>query len=164
MPVLSRSRFVRRVLFLILGAASWTLAAQSPAQTPNDQPNPYRTIDNFLQLPQGREWGSSSAIDIDLDGKSIWVAERCGAGSCLTSDLAPVFKIDETGKVVKNFGAGLIVYPHGIHVDRQGNVWVVDGQSNQNTGGRGRGRGRGAAGGAPAATPPPSPPAQAPKG
>jgi hypothetical protein len=28
---------------------------------------------------------------------------------------------------VKSFGAGLFVFPHGIHADRDGNVWVVDG-------------------------------------
>ena len=77
------------------------------------------------------------------DGTSVWVADRCGAGSCLGSNLAPVFKLDAAGNTLKNFGAGMFVYPHGIHVDRQGNVWVVDGQSSlAPRGGRG---GRGAA-------------------
>jgi sugar lactone lactonase YvrE len=29
---------------------------------------------------------------------------------------------------VKSFGAGMFVRPHGIHVDREGNVWVTDGE------------------------------------
>ena len=29
-------------------------------------------------MPAGRDWGSTSAVDIDKDGTSIWVAERCG--------------------------------------------------------------------------------------
>jgi sugar lactone lactonase YvrE len=29
---------------------------------------------------------------------------------------------------VKSFGAGMFVRPHGIHVDRDGNVWVSDGE------------------------------------
>ncbi len=28
-----------------------------------------------------------------------------------------------------SFGAGLILWPHGIDVDKQGNVWVVDARS-----------------------------------
>jgi sugar lactone lactonase YvrE len=31
---------------------------------------------------------------------------------------------------VASFGAGLFVFPHGIHVDREGNVWVTDGSDN----------------------------------
>jgi hypothetical protein len=71
--------------------------------------------------------GSTSAVDIDKDGKSIWVAERCGTNSCLDratgqmSNLPTVLKFDPSGKLVKSFGAGWI-FPHGIYVDRDGNV------------------------------------------
>ena len=37
-------------------------------------------------------------------------------------------KFDASGKLVKSFGAGLLIFPHGIFVDRDGNVWVTDGQ------------------------------------
>ncbi len=66
-------------------------------------------------------------LKLHRDGKSIWVAERCGANSCAGSNLPAVLKFDETGKLVKSFGAGMFVFPHGIHVDREGNVWVTDG-------------------------------------
>src|SRR5438045_6481104 len=72
------------------------------------------------------------------------------------SDLPTVLKFDSTGKLVKSFGAGLLVFPHGIHVDRDGNVWVTDGQDNAPRAARGAGPARGAApagGGAPAANP-----------
>jgi hypothetical protein len=78
---------------------------------------------------EGRQWGSTSAVDIDKDGKSVWVAERCGANSCVGSDLPAVLKFDETGKLVKSFGAGMFAFPHGIHVDREGNVWVPNGSA-----------------------------------
>ena len=95
------------------------------------QPNPYRTIEGWAKMPEGRTWGATSAVDIDRDGKSIWVAERCGANSCLKSDLPVVLKFDETGKLVASFGGGLMIFPHGIHVDRDGNIWVTDGQDNK---------------------------------
>ena len=46
------------------------------AQPTNDLPNPYQTIAHFFKMPEGRTWGSTSAVDVDSDGKSIWVGER----------------------------------------------------------------------------------------
>jgi sugar lactone lactonase YvrE len=102
----------------------------------NDLPNPYNTIEGWAKLPEGRTWGSTSAVDIDRDGRSIWVAERCAANTCFdvkTNEMSPlqtVFKFDPSGKMVRSFGQGMFVFPHGIHVDRDGNVWVTDGQDN----------------------------------
>src|SRR5437870_9353990 len=104
------------------------------AQAPNSQPNPYLTIDNFFKLPEGRKVGSTAAIDIDRDGTSVWVFERCGAATCENSNLAPLLKFDSSGKVVKSLGAGMFLYPHGIHVDREGNIWVSDGRGNKGKG------------------------------
>ncbi|MEN9508706.1 MAG: hypothetical protein RLZZ621_1269 [Gemmatimonadota bacterium] len=99
----------------------------SPAMAPvNDRPNPYQMQADWAKLPDGRTWGSTSAVAIDKDGKHIWVAERCGANQCATSNLAPILKFDPQGRVVASFGSGLILSPHGIHVDRDGNLWVVD--------------------------------------
>jgi sugar lactone lactonase YvrE len=39
-----------------------------------------------------------------------------------------------------------LIFPHGIHVDRDGNVWVTDGQDDAPLPARGAGGGRGAAG------------------
>jgi sugar lactone lactonase YvrE len=99
---------------------------QMDTRPTNDLPNPFRTIEGWAKMPVGRTWGSTSAVDIDPDGVSIWVAERCGANSCAGSDLDPVMKFDSTGTMVTSFGAGLLISPHGIFVDRTGNVWVTD--------------------------------------
>ena len=47
-------------------------------------PNPYRAEHGWARMPEGRVWGSTSAVDIDRDGH-IWVAERCGANTCAGS-------------------------------------------------------------------------------
>ena len=127
--------------------------ANSPRPT-NDLPNPYTTVPAWAKLPEERTWGSTSAVDIDRDGVSIWMAERCGTNSCATSTLDPVIKFDSSGRVVAHFGAGLLIAPHGIHVDRDGNVWVTDCACTG--GGRGRG-GRGADTTGRAETPPAAP-------
>jgi len=120
---------MRRALIVLgmLGAVTLGAQQQQQQQPTNDLPNPYKTVEGWAKLPAGRVWGSTSAVDIDKDGKSVWVAERCGANSCLNSALPSVLKFDENGTLVASFGAGMMVFPHGIHVDRDGNVWVTDG-------------------------------------
>ena len=92
----------------------------------NTSPNPYRTIEGWAKLPDGRTWGATSAIYPANDGKNIWVAERCGTNLCVDSDVDPVLLFDPMGNVVKSFGAGMIVWPHGIYVDADDNVWIAD--------------------------------------
>src|ERR1700738_3260048 len=79
-------------------------------QPTNGLPNPYQTVEHYFQLPEGRTWGSTSAVEIDKDGRSIWVAERCGANSCLGSPTVDtILKFDASGTLVKSFGAGMLI-------------------------------------------------------
>src|SRR5689334_8356823 len=111
---------------VILGLAASAAQGQTATKPINDLPNPYQTIQGWAKLPDGRAWGSTSAVAIAPDGKSVWVAERCGANACAGSPLNSVYLFDGTGNVQKAFGAGLLLSPHGIDVDRDGNVWIVD--------------------------------------
>lgn len=111
-----------------------TIAGNSISGEGMPNPNPIVTR-NWGELPEGREWGSTAGVDIDPFDGHVWAYERCGAGSfgsgvpinCHTNPVAPIFKFDRnTGEVLANFGAGIMVTPHGIHVDDEGNVWVTD--------------------------------------
>jgi DNA-binding beta-propeller fold protein YncE len=117
------------IILAIVFAA--VLQAQAPVQPTNDLPNPYQTIANHFKMPAGRTWGATSAVGVDKDGKSIWVGERCGANTCLDSTLDSILKFDASGTLVKSFGAGTMIFPHGMHVDKDGNIWVTDGQDNR---------------------------------
>lgn len=123
---------------LVTGALPAGAQSTGPDQVVNDLPNPYETIEGWAKMPAGRTWGSTSAVAIDRDGVSIWVAERCGTNSCTGSDLPAILKFDANGNLVTSFGAGIINFPHGIHVDRDGNVWVTDGRDNRPGGRRGQ--------------------------
>ncbi len=102
---------------------------------PNAAPNPYRVDEGWAKLPQGRKWGAAIGIDIDRDGKSIWVFDRCAtANDCSESNLAPIQKFDASGNVVFSFGAGMFNYPHGLFIDRDDNVWVSDGRTKNGRG------------------------------
>lgn len=94
----------------------------------NDRPNPYSSVDGWAKLPGDRTWGSTAGVDIDPDGRHLWAIDRCGSNSCAGSNLDPIVKIDPNGNVVTAIGGGLMLFPHGLHVDRDGNIWVTDGQ------------------------------------
>lgn len=101
-------------------------AAHAGQQPVNNLPNPYETDRNWGTLPDGRSWGSVSAVNIDVDGIHVWAGDRCGSNSCATSDVDPMVKLDPNGRTVASLGAGQIIWPHGMDVDAEGNVWVAD--------------------------------------
>ena len=123
---------------LTLGLAWLALASPLRAQEVepvNYLPNPYETVRDWGELPDGRSWGSVPAVDIDPDGVSLWVLDRCGTqswqsagiSSCAGQTLPPILKLDtRTGRFLQAFGAGMFVFPHAMHVDPDGNVWVTD--------------------------------------
>ena len=115
-----------------------TMSAQGKVANPitgEGLPNPAPKVTrNWGELPAGRKWGTSAGLDIDPKDGNVWGYERCGAGTagggpvdCDNTPVDPIFKFDRrSGKVLANFGKGLMVTPHGIHVDAQGNVWIAD--------------------------------------
>ncbi|GIT23138.1 MAG: hypothetical protein CM1200mP40_28200 [Gammaproteobacteria bacterium] len=103
-------------------------------------PNPNQVVTNeWGDLPSGRQWGSTAGIDIDPTDGHVVAYERCGAGglggpgiNCDRNPVDPIFKFNRhTGEVIANFGGGIMVTPHGIHVDDEGNVWVADFAGNE---------------------------------
>src|ERR1041385_5225285 len=128
--------------YLMLGGALLAALAINTARTSgqsgaavasNEFPNPYK-IESFGQLPAGRKIGQVYGVDVDRDGKSVWVFERCGGASCGGSNVAPLLKFDSSGRLVASFGAGMFVYPHGLFVDADDNIWVTDGQGKNGKG------------------------------
>jgi len=97
-------------------------AAMARAQT--SLPNPYRLAEHWAQLPAGMQWAGVISIDADAKG-NIWVFHR--------SD-PTILKFDSSGKLVSSFGAGTFVQPHGMTIDRDGNIWVTDAQNKDNKG------------------------------
>lgn len=113
------------------------LGVVAPARTglaQSDQlPNPFRAEQGWARMPAGRTWGSTSAVDVDRDGH-IWVGERCGANTCAGSSLPPILQFDRSGRLLKSFGRGTLIFPHGFHLDREGNIWVTDAQGKDGKG------------------------------
>jgi sugar lactone lactonase YvrE len=99
------------------------------------QPNPYRQIEPWPQLPttmNGGHFGETIGIELDPKG-NVWVLHRCfntipaGAATCVgRDDQPPILKFDPSGKLLDAWGQGMFAFPHGFHVDHEGNIWATD--------------------------------------
>src|ERR1700761_599455 len=119
------------VIAIALAGLQGPASAQTAA--PNSQPNPYQTVEHWFHLPEGRTMGSTSSVLVAPNGH-IWVADRCGTNSCADSKLDPIFEFDADGKLLRSFGGGMFVFPHSILMDREGNLWITDGQGREGKG------------------------------
>jgi DNA-binding beta-propeller fold protein YncE len=86
---------------------------------------PYHLVANWPNLPKGYNFGECSGVDVDKQD-NVWIANR-GAW--------PIMEFDKTGKFIQswtddtvrltpsnNHGTG----SHGIRVDPDGNIWLLD--------------------------------------
>src|SRR3954466_5523381 len=99
---------------LIVLLAATVLSAQQRGGTPktdtvtpvNTGANPYRVIRDWAQLTkEQRPWGGSNGVAVDRDGKTVWAADRCSAGTtpgCVGSAFNPVHHFDEAGKEIRS--------------------------------------------------------------
>jgi sugar lactone lactonase YvrE len=125
MPKLNQVQYrqsIAALLSLVFSVTGFTQVTDS-GFTPRDD---YTIDETFFKLPAGRSIGATSGLAIHPDGSSFWVFDRCGAEDCRGSDLAPIMHFDRDGNHLLSFGANLFQRPHGLTVDRDGNVWVTD--------------------------------------
>ena len=117
-------RTIAGVLGLLVAASALVYAQTSNAPR-NDLPQPYKTTREWGQLPPGVKWAAVTAVEPAPDG-SIYVIHRCFANSCAGRTEAPILKYDPAGTLLKTWGEGMFVFPHGATVDGDGNLWVTD--------------------------------------
>ena len=113
------------LLLLVASCAGASIDIRAQEAPRNDLPQPYRTTRDWGQPPAGVKWAAVTAVEPAPDG-SIYVIHRCFANSCAGRKEAPILKFDANGKLLRSWGEGLFVFPHGGTVDRDGNLWVTD--------------------------------------
>jgi DNA-binding beta-propeller fold protein YncE len=77
--------------------------------------DPY-TSTGFLKFPPEVELGAMSAVAIDAHDR-IYALHR---------GEPPLVAFDASGNYVRAWGTGLFKVPHGLRVDRDGNIWTTD--------------------------------------
>jgi sugar lactone lactonase YvrE len=106
-----------------------TTDAVAPVNSAPETPR-YRVVRNWAELTiEQRPWGGTNNVDIDHDGKTVWAVDRCTAPispGCLATRSNPIHHFDVNGREIASFGGGMFAWPHGLHVDRDGNIWVTD--------------------------------------
>jgi len=116
MPLSDRRKLMLLAALVIGVFGAVAVHAQSDARATNNLPNPFQPVENWAKLPAGMEWGQVISAEPDQHG-NIWVFHRKDP---------PILEFDRSGNLVKSFGAGMFVQPHGLTVDPQGNIWVTD--------------------------------------
>jgi DNA-binding beta-propeller fold protein YncE len=76
----------------------------------------YNLADNWGPHLHGIEWGQTAGLTIDAQGRLY----------AFTRKNVPIVEFDAAGNVLKTWGEGLFVFPHGIRVDRNGFLWLTD--------------------------------------
>ena len=99
--------------------------SENEVQPINNLPNPFRTVRDWGHPPNGAPWAAVTAVEVSPDG-SIYVIHRCRDNSCADRTEPPILKFDASGKLLKAWGEGMFIFPHGATVDRDGNLWVTD--------------------------------------
>ena len=115
----------RLVTLAITVLAAVPAVARQRSQPRNDLPQPYTTTRTWGELPAGVKWAAVTAIEPAPDG-TIYVVHRCFENSCAGRPEAPILKYNAAGKLLAAFGQGLLIFPHGGTVDRDGNLWITD--------------------------------------
>lgn len=113
---------------LLAAAFMLPLAAAAQTPTPPQQPEPPVVIPDAPQLPyhfgarpvapNGEQFGNVAALALRANGNLI-VFNRNPA--------IMMVEYDPTGtKVLRVFNPNIAMNPHGIRIDRHGNIWVID--------------------------------------
>ena len=97
-------------------------------------PPSYRVVHGWPHVPRGELLGQISGVGIDALG-DVLVFRRARHSWASASDTLSTEPIAEptvlrfsaeTGELVAAWGARQFAMPHGLSVDRQGNVWLTD--------------------------------------
>jgi DNA-binding beta-propeller fold protein YncE len=69
-------------------------------------------------MPDGWKFGRVSAVAADSEG-NVYAFHRGDKAD-------PLIVFDPKGKYLRSWGKGTFANPHGVRIDRDGNVWLID--------------------------------------
>jgi hypothetical protein len=112
---------------LVIAALAVAVCGSLTAQTR------YNRATDWGERPAGLAWAAVIGAEPGPDG-NIYVLHRCYDNSCAGRSEAPFMVFDPSGKLLRSWGQGQFVFPHGFYVHRDGHVWATDGQGRDGKG------------------------------
>lgn len=91
----------------------------------------YQVVHGWPQLPEGQVLGSAAGVAVNARGE-VFVfhrADRVWSEPLPTDPIArPTIAVfdSRTGRFLREIAAGVFAVPHGLSVDRDGNLWATD--------------------------------------
>ena len=113
-------------------AVVWAAALAVTAQAQDSGPS-WRMTDDWGQLPDGVVWGQIISVEVDGEG-NVYAFHRCSSNTCVDRTEPPLLKFNASGELLMAWGEGMLVWPHGFHLDREGNIWLTDGRDDDGRG------------------------------
>ncbi len=95
------------------------------------KPDSYELVKDWPNFPEDFALGMPTGLGIDSDN-NIVVFHRAGRPWSFPTpedkiENNTILTIDnETGEVLKSWGADIFLMPHGLEVDQENNIWVTD--------------------------------------
>ena len=111
--------------------ASMMLVSCSMAPPAREEAPRAAVVAGWPTIPPEAKFGQVSAVDVDTQGR-VYVLHRAGREWSEPFPEEPiaeptVFVFDgATGKLLKQWGAGQFIMPHGLSIDPAGKVWITD--------------------------------------
>ena len=102
------------------------------AATENINQDSYNLVNDWPNFPEGFDLGRPTGLGIDKENNLV-VFHRAGRSNRQSPpskekiEKNTIITIDsETGEVLRNWGAGFFLMPHGLEIDRDNNIWITD--------------------------------------
>jgi DNA-binding beta-propeller fold protein YncE len=113
-------------ILLVLGLV-FAAAMSAVAQT--DVPViPFKSVPDFLKLPEGVYLGEVAGVAVNSKGHVFVFSRGNTTGPAYAAAAAQLFEFDADGKFVREIGHNLYAwsFAHTVKVDAHDNIWVTD--------------------------------------
>ena len=109
---------VAGLIVVLAGSPALAQRPSDPALLVPERAPPldYELAPRPFDLPEGIEMGAPASVAFDSDGHLF----------VLTRGETTFFEFDADGRFIRAFGEKLFVRSHGLHIDRDDNLWATD--------------------------------------
>ena len=124
---MAREHGVTRSPFLSLMMVLAALAGLQEQVEGQESTGSYQLDESWFQLPAGQQFANETGITVDNEGM-VYTARRCRVNCGYIQKGAPpgdILRFNPNGGFATPW-QGIVEEPHGIHIDREGFLWVTD--------------------------------------